>query len=516
VSHQPRQPAVLSTAVVSTAVLSTALLSLLTAPAFAARTAELAPRLEAGASAPKQEDDKKAEYEKRLAAAEGDAAKLWKVFEWCETRGMEKEGRSVLRKILKLNENDRKAHELLGEVEYDGKWFATEKKVEEYKKKQLEEEAKRTGKAIYKGELVDPADLPMLERGMVKTEGGDWVSAEDFKKMSEGWVKQDLTWVSPEELPNIEKGLWKCGDKWLAEAEADAYHAELGMWWKVPSDNFVIYSTCSRQTVEKIKEECKRAFREFNRVLGKSPATRVPILVLNSAEQYNSFAAGTGRDPIELRGFSSLHGATIAEVWAEPLREGMSSAGMTYWNVAVEADNIRGPIFVRHAAAQALAEGLDPSPKTLAAIASQRAGQAVDDDWWKEKHFPTWFRYGAVSYVERYIADQFVGANGDPDWIRKWSKENLIRVGGLDPIDTILACSLSLEQFDASTKLLNETGLLMHFILDGKHPPVAEAHGALKAAFKAGKDPKALKLAFTNLETALKKSEAEFRKFAGM
>jgi hypothetical protein len=498
------------------AVLPTALLALFCAPGIAGGAVPSAHRVAAAVQDGGQ-DDKKAEYEKRLAAAEGDAAKLWKVHEWCELRGMEKEGRSVLRKILKLNENDRKAHELLGEIEYDGKWFANEKKVEEYKKKQLEDEAKRSGKAVYKGELVDPADLPMLERGMKKTEGGEWVSADDFKKMSEGWVKQDLTWVSPEEIPNIEKGLWKCGDKWLNEAEADAYHAAIGKWWKAPTDNFVIYSTCSRQTVEKIKDECKRAFREFNRVLGKSPATRVPILVLNSSEQYNQFAAGTGQDPIELRGFSSLHGATIAEVWPEPMRDGFAtSAGMTYWNVAVEADNRRGPIFVRHAAAQALAEGLDPSPKSLATLASGRAGNTIIEDWWKEKQFPNWFRYGAASYVERYIADQFVGSDGDPDWIRKWSKENLVRVGGLDALDTILACNLSLDAFDASTKLLNETGLLMHFILDGKCPPVVEAHGALKAAFKAGGDPKALKLAFTNLETALKKSEAEFRKFAGM
>ncbi len=472
-----------------------------------------------GASSPGSlaaQDDKKAEYERRVAEAEGDAAKLWKVYEWCDARGMEKEGRSVLRKILKINEDDRRAHELLGEVEYDGKWFPSEKKVEEYKKKKLEDEAKRSGKAVYKGELVDPADLPFLERGMKKTESGEWVSAEDFKRMSEGWVKQDFTWVSPDEMPNLEKGLWKCGDKWLPIAEADAYHSELGKWWKVPSDYFVIYSTCSRQTVEQIIDECKRAYREFNRVCGKTPTARVPLIVLNSAEQYNKFAQGDGQQTPELRGFSSLHGAGIAEIWQEPLREGMTSAGMTYWDISNDADNRRGPIFVRHAAAQSLAEGLDPSPKTLAALAAQRASNSIADDWWKEKVFPQWFRYGAVSYVERYIVDQFVGSGGDADWIRKWSKENLVRVGGLDPLDTILACALDLTQLDASAKLLNESGMLMHFILDGKCMPVVEAHGALKAALKSAKDPKAVKTAFTALETVLRKHEPDFRKFAGI
>ncbi len=472
----------------------------------------------ATAAAPEyvRQDDKKAEYERRVAEAEGDATKLWKVYEWCEARGMEKEGRSVLRKILKLNDGDRRAHELLGEVEYDGKWFPSEKKVEEYKKQKLADDAKRSGKVIYKGELVEPGDLPFLERGMKKTEGGEWVSAEDFKRMTEGWVKQDFTWVSPDEIPNIEKGLWKCGDKWLSLADADTYHSELGKWWKVPSDYFVIYSTCSRQTIEAVIDECKRAYREFNRVCGKTPTNRVPLLVLNSQEQYNKFAQGDGRVSPELRGFSSLYAATIAEIWQEPLLEGMTSAGMTYWNVSNDADNRRGPIFVRHAAAQALAEGLDPSPKALAALAAQRASNSFAADWWKEKLFPQWFRYGAVGYVERYIADQFVGSNGDPDWLRKWSKENLVRVGGLEPMATILACALDLQQYDASTKLLNECGLLMHFILDGKCMPVVEAHGALKAALKSAKDPKEVKAAFTALENALKKSEAEFRKFAGL
>jgi len=479
--------------------------TVVSAPLAAANTASTRPA----------QEDKKAEYERRLAEAEGSVEKLWKVYDWCEARGMDKEGRAVARKILKLDDSQRRAHEVLGEIEYDGKWFASEKKVEEYKKKQLEDEAKRTGKVLHKGELVDPADLPFLEKGMKRLESGEWVSAEDYKRVTEGWVKQDLVWVSPEEKPNLEKGLWKCGDKWLSEADADKYHSEVGKWWAVPSDHFVVYTTCTRKTVDKILDECRRAHREFNRVAGRTPLVPVPILVLNSSEQYNAFLGGSNGNA-ELRGFSSLHGATIAETWEEPLRQGMTSAGVTYWNVSNDADNKRGPIWVRHAAAQALAEGLDPSPKSLSRLVAGTATNAIAEEWWKEKMFPQWFRYGGVSYVERWIPDQFVAAGGDADWIRKWSKENLVRVGGLDSLESILACSLSLESIDASVKLLNETGLLVHFILDGKCMPIVEAHGALKQALKNPKDPKAIKNAFTVLEGQLRKHEAEFRKFAGL
>jgi hypothetical protein len=159
--------------------------------------------------------DAKAEYEKRKKEAEGNSELLWKLHEWCEAYGMKNEARSTLRAILKLEPGDRKAHELLGHVEHEGKWHDNAKKLEEYKAKQLEAEAKATGKAIYKGELVDPADLEFLQKGMVKDASGKWIDAEMQKKIAEGWVRQDLTWVPPAEAENIAKGLWKCGEKWF-------------------------------------------------------------------------------------------------------------------------------------------------------------------------------------------------------------------------------------------------------------------------------------------------------------
>jgi hypothetical protein len=457
--------------------------------------------------------DRKAEYEAKRAEAEGSVEKLWKLYDWCEAYSLESQGRSVLRAILKLDQNDRKAHELLGELEYDGKWFPNQKKLDEYKKKKLDEEAKKTGKVVFQGELVDPGDLPYLEKGMKRLEDGRWVSAQEHQRITEGCIRQDLEWVPPSEAANLEKGLWKCGDKWLTEAEANAYHAELGRWWKVPSDHFVVYSTCDRAVVAKIVDECERAYREFNRVLGKSPADKVAVLVLRSADQYNAFGSGD-MGATELRPYSSLHGATIAEIWPDPLREGMTSAGVAYWEAGNPKVEPFGPYFVRHAAAQSLAEALDPSPKKLAVFASGRpAGDPEKEgaEWWGEKRFPQWFRYGACAYVERYIVDSLVAADGDPDHMKKWSVNNILNKGGLDPVDQILACELSLADVPKSQKLVNEAGLLVSFTLDGKCPPVTQAHQALKDAFKNGKD---LKPAFKALEEALTKSSDELQRYA--
>ncbi len=85
-----------------------------------------------------QDDPIKTEFDKRLKEAEGSVVKLWEVHAWCDAQGRDKEGCTVLRAIIKLDDTQRKAHELLGELEFEGKWFAYEKKLEEFKKKRLE------------------------------------------------------------------------------------------------------------------------------------------------------------------------------------------------------------------------------------------------------------------------------------------------------------------------------------------------------------------------------------------
>jgi hypothetical protein len=462
------------------------------------------------AASARQGGDSKAEYEKLRKEAEGAPEKLWKLYEWCDQRALDKEGRSVLRAILKLDDNDRRAHELLGEIEFDGKWFANQKKVDEYKAKKLEDEAKRTGKVVHEGELVDPADLAKLKSGLKKLDDGRWVTAEEHRRITEGWVRHDLDWVPPAEAPNIEKGLFKCGEQWLAEPEADTYHSELGKWWRIPSDHFVIFSTCDRKQTMRARDEAERAYREFNRVLGKTPESAVPVLILRNVDQFNELA---GQPGTELLGFSSLHGATIAEVWEEPLRMGMTSAGFCYWDSTDKGLDPFGPMWVRHAAGQALVEALDPSPKTLSALIQGKAIGSVPVEWWEEKKLPRWLRYGACAYVERYMVDAFVKQGGDPHWMRKWSIDNILNKGGIDPIDSILAFEPTLEDVPKSQKWINQTGLVMSFILDGKCAAVTQAHQALKEAFKTGKD---LKQGFQGLEEALRKNETEFRKYAGV
>jgi len=108
---------------------------LLSTERLAVAAPELSSEFTLGAVTQDPPADPKAEYEKRKKEAEGNVEKLWKLVDWCEAYGMKSEKRTTLRSILKLEPENRKAHEGLGHVEYEGKWYDSERKVEEYKKK---------------------------------------------------------------------------------------------------------------------------------------------------------------------------------------------------------------------------------------------------------------------------------------------------------------------------------------------------------------------------------------------
>jgi len=457
--------------------------------------------------------DPKAEYEKRKKEASGSVEKLWKLHEWCDAYGMKNEARSTLRAILKLDDGERKAHELLGHIEFDGKWHDNAKKLEEYKAKKLEAEAKASGKVIYKGTLVEPADVPMLEKGMIKDASGKWVDAEIQRKIAEGWVLQDLTWIPPAEVENIGKGLWKCGDKWLALDAADKYHSEVGRWWMIANERFIVYSTCSRKVSELALEHCERAYRDLIRIYGKTPTQAVPVIVLNSTDQYSLFARGeAGTQQPEARGLSSVHGSFMAEAYVEFTSTGQTLPGVAYWNASNDEGNRFGQMFVRHAAAQSFAEALDPSPKALAKLAKGEGVNAYGETFWAEKQLPMWFRYGAAAYAERYALDSTVAADGNAAWRREWSVTNITNKGGLDPLDRIFKFEIDVGNQN-SGKLINEAGLLLAFALDGKCAEVQGKLGALKEALKTNKDVSKAALA---LAEEIKNNEAKLRAFADL
>jgi hypothetical protein len=465
----------------------------------------------ASVSTETQEVDLKAQFTKLREAAKGDAKKLWELVSWCEAKGLDKERRSCLRDIIDIDD-DKKAHELLGHVLHEGKWFPSEEKVAEHKKAQAAKLAKEQGLVEFRGEWVHPEDIPFLEKGLRKSPDGTWVNEEEAKRIAEGWKQQDLEWIAPAEFEQLEQGLWKCGSEWKTLEEANAYHAELGQWWRLPGTYFHLYTTLPRSVAVQALAEIDRTYRDLARVYGVEPAQPMIVVLLNSTDQYRLFAAGKegGWEGTDALGLSSVHGAFFADGLIDRVGRKWMGTGAGYWDPSSESGTSFGKLFARHAAGQSFGEHVDPSPKAIEKFETTPQSRFNAEEYYAEKQVPLWLRYGAASYVERYFADAFAGPGEDPLRLRTWSVENLARRGGLDPCATIFEMKLSPENPD-SEKLISEAGLLVAFMVDGDCAPVKEAHAALKAALKSRTN---VDKAVTALQAALEKNADQLRKFA--
>ena len=472
-------------------------------------------RVESQTPVPPKDDG---EYEKRKKEAGKDTTKLWKVYEWCKLLKKDKEGKATLKEILKIDPMHKDANVASGNIFFEGQWFANQKKIDEFKKEKEVKEKKEKGLVEFKGEWVPKEDLPFLEKGMVRDETGNWVDAEEAKKVKEGWVKQDLDWIPADQKENIAKGLWKCGDKWLPIAEADKYHTELEQWWRLPCDRYTLLTTCDRDVaLQKVKRQLDFAIDDLEKIYNVKLSLPISVVILRSADQYSSYAAGdqdVGRGTTDALGLSSIHYAYFADVSFDPETKQFLSAGVGYWDASSDTGNKWGVHSVRHALGLSFAEALDPSPKTIESV--KKTGKFDLKKFYEEKKFPRWFRYGAAAYVERYYNDTTVGIGGNMHWAKEWSVKNILSQGGLRPLKQLFEFNLRSEAAADATKLINESGLVTAFIVDGKCAAVTEKFKAVQEAIKAGKDKKATAEAFTALEAEVIKNEAELRKFAGI
>lgn len=465
--------------------------------------------------APLTVQDRQAEFERRFAEARDDVDALWRLHGWTQTYGLEREGREVLRRVVELQPDDRRARELLGHIRVDGRWFESQRKADRYLEEKAEREAKAKGWVRYGDRWVDPAEVPYLERGLVRADDGRWVTPEELEMLAGGWVRQDLTWVAPDERQQMEQGLWKIGDSWFSLEEANLKHSLIGAWWTLPGEHFEVWTTADRSHAELIRDELDTTFADLVRFFGVEPVGAPPVIVLRSVGQYAQLANGTDRLPAaDLSGHATTHEAFLTDGLYD--EEGnFFGTGASYWGNGTEADLLFGRHYSRHAAGLAFVEAIDPSPKFESKV--QRNLKTLErgvDKFYEEKRIAPVLRWGAAAYVERFFADRRVADGGDVYWTRKWAWKNILDKGGLEPLASILDFELVLGDPSASTmtsNLIAQAGLLVAFILSGEVQPVSEAHQAWREALVAGDD---LRRPTKALFSALLDSEEAFREFA--
>ena len=361
--------------------------------------------------------------------------------------------------------------------------------------------------------------------GWAKDEKGTWRhpvalqrAKEDQEMLAKGCERQDLAWIDPKEFEQWRQGLWKCGDAWLDNAAADAYHADATRPWFVQSEHFVIAATVDRRRVEWCKWYADKTWPDLVRLFGVTPGTRPTVIdmlddkkpglvVLRDLAQYNKLAAGA-----ESEGFSSLHYAFFADARFDDSVKpaAFDGFGAAYWDDTTKESSAFGQHAIRHAAAHSFVEAIDPSWKALGDVAMGTQARTMAP-FWAEKKIPRWLRYGAASYVERWFLDPDVGEDGDPQWARKWARAALKKDGGLRDIAKVFEFKLTIADVPSSSRLIHEAGLLTAFVLDGGDKNVQRAHEALKQALVSGVPTAA---AVAELQKALLAAKAAITAFA--
>jgi hypothetical protein len=177
-------------------------------------------------------------------------------------------------------------------------------------------------------------------------------------------------------------------------------------------------------------------------------------------------------------------------------------------------------LWARWAAAQSFVEAIDPSWN---AVGERIAGGGAMEDaafitsFWAEKRVPKWLRYGAASYVERYMRNPEAAQGADPWTVRAFAFGAVKKAGGLRKLDDVFAFALNINDVPGSTRLYDEAGVVVSYLLDGTNGDkgLAEKHQAFKNALASGKAADA-KAASAALQAELAKHDADIRKFAGL
>ena len=478
---------------------------------------DLVPPKVAGPSEPSAAE--REAFRAELAAAGADAKKLWELHLACKASSREYFAERVLQRLVRVAPNHAEARAALGHTQHGERWFASAAAAERERLRQDPTLAAARGWVKRKNGWAHPAEVALSAKGFVKDPTtGEWLDGADREKLGRGWLRQDLEWVAPAQAANVELGLWRVDGEWLTLAEASKRHASIDSMWRIPSHEIELLTTCERDTAAKAIEVMGRALVDLERVFGVEPLLPLTVALLREEEQYDRFAFGDvdGRRRATHGGrLYTIHYGYVAESWfpARDERRPTSGIGVGYWDAYVPNGDSYGVHSARLACGLSFVEALDPSPKAVKAALAGGPKAEFYAAYQAEKQLPAWLRYGGAVYAERYFKDTTVGEGGDPWWARKWSVQNIERVGDLDPLEQIFAFQLDPDQRDASRKLMNEAGLIVAFLVDGECAPVRAAHEDFKRALATNRlTPKVI----AGLVEAVKANEAALRAFAGI
>jgi hypothetical protein len=464
----------------------------------------------------------------KITAAGRDVAKLLELAAAYSTPAQEADAAKIFRKVLEFDANNEAAHKGLHHQLYDGKWYESFAELAKYKREEAAK-MKAKGLARWKEEWVPEADVPFLKMGWNKDASGAWADPSDaaqvkqvaeWKAAGYQFRADDNSWIAPDDADKWRALQWKCGDEWVDMAKANDYHSKIEHPWELMGEHFEVWATCDWDGANIARWHADKVFPELVRIFGTQPAKPPHFIVLNSLQQYNQ-AAGAQPILIESEGVSSLHGAYFADAFydaSKPPR--YLGCGVSYWDRKDAKVAGWGPYWLRWAAAQSFVDAIDPSWSAVGDwIASGARGDVATyaAPFWGEKKIPRWLRYGAASYVERFMKNPEAAEGTDPWTLRSFAFGEIKKGGGLRKLDDVFAFALNVTDIDGSSRLYHEAGLVVSYLLDGASgdKELAEKHQAFQAALKSGKKDD-VAAAAAALQKTLAKHDRDIRKFAGL
>ena len=433
------------------------------------------------------------EFELRLAATRNDPEGLWELHSWCIARAGGRQAQKLLHRILLMDPDHEGARVALGYAGEPGFWFRSRAAYDRYRRGQEASVARGRGHVEFEGTWLHPEERSLAGRGWEKDwSTGQWTSRADRRRLAEGWARQDMLWIRPEEVPRLERGLWLADGEWVELDSANRRHSKIRSMWRIPTREVVLHSTADRSVSLNAIEHMGRAIEDLNKVFGLEPRLPLEVALLRDEEQYDRLAFGDpdGRRPATDAGrMHVVHSAYFAESWFVQAdgKRAFQGMGVGFWDPLAPHGDAFGLHSARLALGLSYVDAIDPSPKTVKKAIAKGLGETYHEDFQAEKQLPAWLRIGAAVYAERYFFDAHTAEGGNPWWARDWSLENLSQRGGMRPLAQVLAFRFDPADRDASLRLLLEVGALVAFLVDGECAPVAEAHAELKQALVAGR-----------------------------
>ncbi len=470
-----------------------------------------------------------AETDAKITAAGRDVPKLLELASAQAAAGKDDVAKKIYRKVLEIDAANEAAHTALNHQLYDKKWFESFAELAKYKRDEAAK-MKAKGLARYKEEWVPEADVPYLNMGWTKDEKGAWSNpieaarekqAAEWKSQGYEFRADDNSWIAPADFDKWKAIQWKCGDEWVDTAKANEFHSKLETPWELVGEHFIVWTTCEWDGGNLARWNAEKIVPEMQRIFGVAPTKKPHFVVLNSLAQYNQ-SAGPQPILVESEGYSSLHGAYYADAFFDrdktpPQYEG---CGVSYWDRKDQKLAGWGPFWLRWAAAQSYVEAIDPSWLAVSEwIAAGANGDIASfpGPFWAEKKIPRWLRYGAASYVERFMKNPDAASGANPWEWRAFAFDELKKAGGMRKLDDVFAFGLDMKDIPGSTRLYHEAGCVVAYLLDGTNgdKELAQKHQAFQTALKSGSKAD-VTTAVTALQKSLEKHERDIKKFAGL